>query len=422
MKQLLTMDPIKRTLILEQVFNWLCIGLAGSLVFWPLLNSIFAILVFLFWIFFMKKRWDWKNRDVQLVCLFIALYLLVLIGTSYSSNMKEAIFKIQQKSALLIFPIVFGCTASVQKSWSQKKILLWFSGFTILGCGVCWGNGLLYFFKTGNTDLLHGYGMVVLKDTSPFILALFCFLTVAILLYYLSTGEIKSRLRSLAIASVLLASFFLLLLGNRNILFCWIIVLIVFFYQLVKRKSTLVFFLVGLSAVLGLTVVFNPSLRQQWNDAIDFSTQNNIQLDTDQSLGRAWGGKTIRISIRTCSWDVIKEKWITGVGTGDVQDALQAAYENRKFYFASRYNRYNAHNQYIQETLATGFAGLLIFIMGIAVPLYRFIGKKPCQLYCLFLLCFLIICLTESILELNKGIVFYSFFNSLFAFTKKINT
>jgi O-antigen ligase len=146
-------------------------------------------------------------------------------------------------------------------------------------------------------------------------------------------------------------------------------------------------------------------------------------LDADQSLGRAWGGKALRFAIWKCSIDVVRSHGLTGVGTGDVQDSLQAAYDRRKFYFASQYNTYNAHNQFLQETLAYGIAGFVSFTACIFIPFFAFFrslranaGGWNKQLYCLFLLCFFIVCLTESILEISKGIVFYSLFNSIFAF------
>ncbi len=142
-------------------------------------------------------------------------------------------------------------------------------------------------------------------------------------------------------------------------------------------------------------------------------------MDKDESLGRGWGGKTIRLAIWECSLDILKEHWLTGVGIGNSQDELQKAYEKRKFYFASRYNKYNAHNQYIQQAIASGVLGLVVFLACIFIPLFRFIRQKDKLFYTLFLLCFAFICITESVLEISKGVIWYSFFNSIFVFNKK---
>jgi O-antigen ligase len=174
----------------------------------------------------------------------------------------------------------------------------------------------------------------------------------------------------------------------------------------------------GFIILLVGAVIFNPALNSQWNDLIDFSEENSIQLDQDKSLGRGWGGKTVRLTIWKCSFDVVKEHWLLGVGTGDTQDELQKAYEKRKFYFASMYNRYNAHNQYIQNLLMNGILALFIFLAALLYPVFISINKRVgIHIYTIFLLAIMLIFCTESFLEINKGIVFYSFFNSIFAFS-----
>ena len=179
------------------------------------------------------------------------------------------------------------------------------------------------------------------------------------------------------------------------------------------KRFALVAGLAVLTVITGFTIV---PLKNQWTELFDFSGKASIVLDADSSLARPWGGKAIRVAIWKCSGDIIKRRWLTGVGTGDVQDCLQQAYEDRKFYFASRYNRYNAHNQYLQSAISHGIAGALLFAFCIAVPLYQNRKSFSNNIYMLFLVLFAITAITESVLEINKGVVLYSFFNSIFAF------
>ena len=160
----------------------------------------------------------------------------------------------------------------------------------------------------------------------------------------------------------------------------------------------------------------NPFLKRQWNEIMDFSEANEIPLDKDLSLGKSWGGWQLRKAIWQCSWDIVKKYPAFGVGTGDSQDSLQIAYERRKFYFASRYNRYNTHNQYLQETVTHGFFGLSIFLLSLIAPLFASMPADDQIFYRVFIFCFAVICLTDTPLELNKGIIWYSFFNALIFF------
>jgi len=397
-----------------KIFTILCIGIAGSLVFWPVLNAFLGIVLFVYWAIFMRKnfsaeRWKW-------ILIFVSLYLLVIIGSFYSANENEALFKLQQKSAIAMFPLVLGTAAGINKE-NCHAILLSFAWFTVAGCLFCFGYGTVHFITTGSTEMMTGYGMVVLKDMSPFMLALYCLLSFMYLLSRFYEGSFNTpKTKTVYMVVLLVLCGFLFLLGNRNVLFSWFIVMAFFFLKNFAGRTFRFFFFAMLMVAFVMSAIFNPSFRKQVNDLTDFSEQNEIQLDSDKSLGRAWGGKALRLAIWKCSGDVIKDHWLTGVGTGDAQDSLQAAYEKRQFYFASRYNVYNAHNQFIQQTIAHGISGLVLLAACLFVPMLRYVRKGDHQLYILFLVSFLCICLTESVLEISKGIVFYSFFNSIFAF------
>src|SRR5256885_12100417 len=94
----------------ELFFIIFCSGIAVTLIFWTLLNSILCILFFIYWLLFTKKYFSLKNKKSLYVILFSLLYCISLISFFYSSNIETAIFKLQQKSALILFPIIFGTT------------------------------------------------------------------------------------------------------------------------------------------------------------------------------------------------------------------------------------------------------------------------------------------------------------------------
>ena len=66
--------------------------------------------------------------------------------------------------------------------------------------------------------------------------------------------------------------------------------------------------------------------------------------------------------------------------------------------------------------LGFGVAGLAVLLACIAAPALILKGDPLVRVRLLFLLLFFLICFTEVILDTNKGIIWYSFFNSIFAF------
>lgn len=404
----------------ELIYSICCTGIAASLIFWPLLNSLICIGLFAYWLVFTKKRFSFSEAGSRWLILFGLIYLNVMIGTLYSGNKHEAYFYLQQKSAILLFPLVFATSTAITPA-VFKRTCTAFTWSTFAGCGYCLLRGLYLAVSTGKNSYLQGHNLVTLKNMQPFMMGLCCLLSLIFLFNetynaYLKQSSLHRSLPKLAGMAVFI--FFIFLLSNRSIFICMCGVFLFYCYKLLKKVIHRFFAVVALAGLFALSVFFNPYFNYQWNDLVDFSDENSIHLDADQSLGRSWGGKALRISIWKCSWDIISANWLTGVGSGDVQAELQRAYEKRQFYFASRYNSYNAHNQYIQETLAHGIIGLLIFLACVCAPLVVYFNNQSKATYVLFLLCFAFICITESLLELNKGIIWYSFFNSIFIFRK----
>jgi O-antigen ligase len=409
-----------RTLINNSnIFEWHCIGIMGGMVFWPLLSSLLIISLTLYWLLFIPKYKSTSQKYNLLIFLFAALYLLVVSGYCISNNKDVALFKIQQKSPLLLFPLIFGFSRFPDGPMT-RKIFFYFILFTGLGCLYCLGNGLIHLIRTGSFVQLYGYDLIVLKDMSPFIMGLFCYTALIIIFTSANSHAFKNKYeRWLTYGLALLFMLFLLLLGNRSVILSGAIsVAILLFFRVAQPLKIALYFL-AILIVLGLAVKMNPSLQRQWNDLTDNSESNHIPLDEDKSLGRSWGGKAIRVAIWECAIDAIREHMWLGVGSGDAQDTLQRAYEKRKFYFASRYNAYNAHNQYLQDSLTYGVAGIMLLLGCFITPFLTLKFNNENLPYFLFLVSIIIICFTESLFELSKGVILYAFFNSIFAFNNK---
>jgi O-antigen ligase len=274
--------------------------------------------------------------------------------------------------------------------------------------------GVYHYFQTENTEQLTGSAILPFHALRPVNMGLFCIVAIIIAFQKLRSGSTKTA--GLIYACILLMTLMVFLLSIRLVIVCWLVIVL---FLLIKTVQKLVLKTVLITASILILVISGfsiPAVKKQWSELFDRSANTTIILHQDSSLGRSWGGKALRIAIWTCSTDILKDHLLFGVGTGDVQDSLQQAYDDRKFYFASRYNRYNAHNEYLQVTLANGIPGLLILLSCIAYPLVNYRKHFSGDTYFLFLLVFTLAGISESILEVNKGIIWYSFFNSIFAF------
>jgi len=395
------------------IYTWLCIAIVYSSLFLTYLNSILSILLVAFWLIFSKKEFDISTLKSRLMILFISLFVIGIVGLAYTNNSKAGIATLETQSAILFFPLVFGTTSVLDSSMLKKintHLLIAAALASVAGVGY----GIYNYVESGNIEQLTGDHILLFHVVRPVTMGLFCLL--ALIFAFERLNESSAKSKGSLYALIGLMTLMILLLSIRLIIACWF--LIVFYYLLTIIKQRLYkIFSVSIAILLLIVSSFIiPTAKKQWKELFDFSSTSTIALDKDSSLGRSWRGKALRVAIWKCSADVLKKHWLTGVGTGDVQDSLQKTYENRKFYFASMYNRYNAHNEYLQILLATGLPGLLILLSCILYPLLNYRKKFSGNIYFLFLLLFAVVGMSESILEVNKGIIWYSFFNSIFAF------
>tara|TARA_B100002051_G_C16500328_1_gene517519 strand:- start:281 stop:793 length:513 start_codon:yes stop_codon:yes gene_type:complete len=119
-----------------------------------------------------------------------------------------------------------------------------------------------------------------------------------------------------------------------------------------------------------------------------------------------------RSTIWAICLDKIIEQPLLGYGTGNEKNILVEEYKKRELKYLLE-KELNAHNQFIQTTLALGLIGGLCLLLMIVVPIYYSIKTKHI-FYLSFLLLITINFLTESMLERQVGIIFYTVFNSLF--------
>lgn len=103
---------------------------------------------------------------------------------------------------------------------------------------------------------------------------------------------------------------------------------------------------------------------------------------------------------------------LLGVGTGDLQDAMNKAYVSTDSPLNVEWYKH-PHNQFLSITLALGVIGLIVFLVSLLYPTI-ILRKKLSRLFWVFFFLLLVSFLMEDTLETQAGLTFYVFFNSLF--------
>jgi hypothetical protein len=213
--------------------------------------------------------------------------------------------------------------------------------------------------------------------------------------------------------SVIYLSVFIFLIISKSAIIGLIAAILVIVAVLLGRISK--FYLTLLIAiVVSLIVVIlvtNDRVNAFMNKVLKFSALSYEEYDTNiiDSFNR-------RFEMWYCSVKILANNntWITGVGLGNEQKSLDTCYSHNG-YKHMEMNKFNAHNQLLQDFLTGGIlmalASLGVFFIPLIIAVrsenYPFIG---------FMVIMITFSITEAVLLRQKGVVFYSLFTCLFLF------
>lgn len=116
------------------------------------------------------------------------------------------------------------------------------------------------------------------------------------------------------------------------------------------------------------------------------------------------------------AWKLIKENWIIGVGTGDLQDEFESSYQRTGSELNDSF-RLRAHNQYLTFWVTFGIVGLLLILFSFGLPITISFYKADYQ-HLIFMAIALLSMINEDTLETQAGVTFFAFFNALLLFSR----
>jgi len=387
--------------------------LAMLIAFWlPVarLVPLFIVLLLLNWL----AEGDFKNKFQLLsknkfALIFVAFYVLHLIGLFYTSNVDAGMFDIQVKLSLLIFPIVL---ASRSFDYSEiKKIVYSF----ILGAVF---SSLIMLVRAFVTYFISGENNFFYQAFSSFLLHpsyMSMYLNVAIA-WILLEGFKKDKpvfkfQKLIAIALLMYFTIIIVLLSSKLGLASLFVIFVIFIIRYIILHKKYLIGIIGFSfiAITAFCIIrFVPEIRDRVNTALNVMSSQAVDNKNAESTA-------VRLLVWKAANTVISNNLIVGTGTGDAKDELMKQYKEQGITGAYEHEL-NAHNEYYQVFVALGIVGFAVFMLSLLAPLLVAIRNKQ-VVYALFLVVIILNFLTESMLETQAGVMFYAFFNSLFCFS-----
>ncbi len=352
----------------------------------------------------------WKYQKLFFLLSFFLL--LHFIGMFYTENTEWGWFLIGLLVPLWSLPLSMQVFPT-SKITLQNYLRLFVVGVAIFAL-LCYIRAFYRVFQDWHkphfewTNYLYYQNFTAFHAEPTYFAILICFASFFLLIDFFFPQYLS--MFSASTKKIMLLGFFLLtifLVAARMQIGIFMLGFAVFFLEYFRKQNKVWKGLLWGIAIIGIligVILLTPYTRHRFSFL--WNTQERIVLDKtqDHSLGRNWDGVSLRFAQWTCAKELIRRNWLTGVGTGDGQDELQKIYDEYKFYFASRYNRYNAHNQFFETWIALGIIGLLAWLALFFLPVPS-LWKEKNYLGLGILLILFLSAFTESYLQRNLGTI-----------------
>lgn len=375
-----------------------------------------------------EQKWSSLTAN-KLALLLPSFFLLHVVGMFYTSNLTSGFAQLEKKGAFFLIPITIATANRLSRSelsWIMRVFMM----ACFAGTLICIGHAI-WMMVTGATpgnfsDLTMGefhrlnpgasmawmnFSYVALASgigMHPTYFGLYLCMCLLMIIELFRNESLSTPERVFAKILFVFFVIFILFLSSRIAMIAAIVISIAALLTM-SRQSWLDVLPRQVAVVLAFAAIvyLNPVSRYR-------SLQEPVAASMDELAGYVTSSIEIRLSLLRLSTLASSSvnPWI-GAGTGGGVDLLRA--EGTQRGITNSIGSYDPHNQFIYTYFELGSVGLIVLMAVLFVPAY-IAWRKRSYLYTSFAFVFIAVCLTESALELQKGIVLFTFFGSLLLF------
>jgi len=371
----------------------------------PVVSTISLVIAIICWIANKNYKDSFRSfREHKIWWVFISFYLLHVLSLLWTTNFKYAFFDLQVKLGYVICPLMIAGFTFSSEAWKTFRKALIF-GTSTAGI-ICLIHATWKFFPDMQRDYFFYERFSILMHPSYFMIYLN--LSMLFILYQLYwEREEKKGLRKLYVILLFFQLTILFLLSARTALAVSMITLLAYAIIL-ARKRLLTFTDVRLFLVLlGVAIFFQFAILKLYNR---YGQITNLIKEPNT---KEENSTSVRYNLWKIAANLISEHPVIGVGIGDIKEELVKKYEEFHYDYGIR-NRISPHNQLLHTAVILGIVGVAVLLFLLSTS-FMLAWRNRDWVYMLFIVIIFLNCMTESILERQAGILFFTSLNSLFA-------
>lgn len=335
-----------------------------------------------------KQFFNWKNAGLWL----FLFYLMHFVGMLYTENTSFGWMDIGMKASFGIFPIVF---VLFNFKIDLKILFKSFIAGALIGVVVCFYLSYLNYAETGKPWHFRESYLSHFMHRSYWA-------TYLVLAFVFSLYLVVKKQLNIALGGILALLFFavVFITGSKAGILILIVCTIAMLIYIAKVTGQFKWALgLGVLAVVILitTLSYFPSVTNRIKSSYKYAT-GEYSIDVENSESTA-----SRILMWKTSFELIKEKPLFGVGTGDVKDAIVQRNTEKGYVDVAQRNM-NAHNQFLNTWVALGVFGAVFLFCFFLFP---FLYPPSDETFVSRLIIFVLFAslLAESFLETQAGII-----------------
>ena len=379
-----------------------------------------AIITFAFFsvVEFIYTRKIYLNRNLFLPIL---LYVLMLLSVFWTIDLQTTKTALVKELSLLGVPICF-LFLNFKEEIKSKVIAVFSYSMTVYSLYYLI-NALIRYIITQDSAVFFYHNLVTLEVNAVHV-SVYLSLSCVFLLLKIN----KSIYDKLAI---LLLLFTIILLSSKNVIVTFFLILTIYFlFYKQKVLQTKYVFLAGI-VLIGFLIFTPNKIKERFLVEIEsnanqktIATEFNNGIVYNVTIKDAWEketfqkndffpGTALRVYQARVFFELLVEENIFFQGYG-----LNASWEKLKqkrieHNLYEGYEKFNFHNQYIQNFAELGVFGFVILILILVVSIKNAINNKD-FIHFSFTILMISLFLTESFLWRQRGVVFFTTLYCLF--------